>query len=89
MCFRGESRINNDRFPNSEKASRGAKGMLPRECFGFELSKVPFPVFLTDFRKTVEPVWIHPCVCCRLIRTDLPAFTSWSACAEFNRYLIA
>ena len=32
----------------------GVRGHAPQEVFGFELSKVPFPVFPTDFRKTVE-----------------------------------
>ena len=51
----GGSRINNDRFPKQRKSFYGGpRACSPRNFFGFELSQVPFPVFLTDFRKTVE-----------------------------------
>ena len=46
------------RFQNKEKVQvEGPRAPPPPPCgnlFGFELSKVPFPVFLTDSRKTVE-----------------------------------
>lgn len=44
------------RFQNKEKVQvEGPQAPPPPgNLFGFELSKVPFPVFLTDSRKTVE-----------------------------------
>ena len=50
--LRGGSTITNAK--TMKKFLVGSRGMLPRERFGFELSNVPFPVFLTDFCKTVE-----------------------------------